>query len=55
MENVFGTSKDVEVVEQILRGGKEETGKAIRTHTGNTNLTKGSFSVDTKGKSLSGM
>lgn len=55
LENVFGTSKDVDVVGQILQKGKEETGKAIRTGTGSANLTKGSFTVDTKGKSLTGI
>ena len=54
LENVFGTSKDVDVVTQILNKGKEESGKAIRTQVG-TNVTKGSFTVDTKGKSLSGI
>ena len=55
LENTFGTSKDVDVVEQILQKGKEETGKAIRSGLGATNLAKGSFGMDTKGKSLSGI
>ncbi|KAM5535474.1 hypothetical protein V8D89_010811 [Ganoderma adspersum] len=54
LENVFGTSKDVDVITQILNKGKEESGKAIRTQVG-TNVTKGSFTVDTKGKSLTGI
>ena len=51
LENVFGSSKDVDVVLIILEKGKEESGKAIRTGNGATNLMKGSFAVDTKGKS----
>lgn len=54
LENVFGASKDVDVITQILEKGKEESGKAIRTQTG-TNVTKGSFTIDTKGKSLTGI
>ncbi|PIL37356.1 hypothetical protein GSI_01049 [Ganoderma sinense ZZ0214-1] len=54
LENVFGSSKDVDVVTQILNKGREESGKAIRTQNG-TNVTKGSFTVDTKGKSLTGI
>lgn len=50
LENVFGTSKDVDVITEILNKGKQESGKGIRTGEGTTNLTKGSFSVDTKGK-----
>ena len=55
LENVFGTSKDIDVVSQILEKGKEESGKGIRTGEGLTNLTKGSLAVDTKGKGLSGI
>ena len=56
LENVFGTSKDVDVVKIILEKGKEESGKGIRQGGGvaATNLAKGSFSVDTRGKSLTG-
>ncbi|KAI0720345.1 ribosome maturation protein [Cerioporus squamosus] len=55
LENVFGTSKDVDVVKQILEKGKEESGKAIRSGDGASNLSKGSFAVDTKGKGLNGI
>ena len=41
---------DVDVITEILNKGKQESGKGIRTGEGTTNLTKGSFSVDTKGK-----
>ncbi|KAI0660770.1 ribosome maturation protein [Cubamyces menziesii] len=51
LDNVFGTHKDVDVITQILQKGKEESGKGIRTGEGVANLAKGSFAVDTKGKS----
>ncbi|CDO73772.1 hypothetical protein BN946_scf185015.g100 [Trametes cinnabarina] len=51
LENVFGTHKDTEVILQILQKGKEESAKGIRTGAVATNLSKGSFAVDTKGKS----
>lgn len=57
LENDFGTHVDTDVVKQILEKGKEQTGKSFNTGTGiaATNLGKGSFAVDTKGKSLSGV
>ncbi|KAI0650515.1 DUF1960-domain-containing protein [Trametes meyenii] len=55
LDNVFGSHKDVDVITQILQKGKEETGKAIRTGETAPNLTKGSFAVDTKGKSTTGI
>ncbi|RDX53867.1 DUF1960-domain-containing protein [Lentinus brumalis] len=55
LENAFGTSKDDEVIKQILEKGKEESGKGIRTGDGATNLSKGSAAVDTKGKGLRGI
>ncbi|OSD04615.1 DUF1960-domain-containing protein [Trametes coccinea BRFM310] len=51
LDNVFGTHKDTDVVLQILQKGKEESGKGIRTGETATNIMKGSFAVDTKGKS----
>ncbi|KAI0832650.1 DUF1960-domain-containing protein [Trametes gibbosa] len=56
LDNVFGSHKDVDVITQILQKGKEESGKGIRTgDSGTTNVTKGSFAVDTRGKSSSGI
>ncbi|KAI1796164.1 ribosome maturation protein [Ganoderma leucocontextum] len=55
LENVFGSSKDVDVITQILNKGKEESGKAIKTATVAMNVNKGSFAIDTKGKSLTGI
>ncbi|KAI0751024.1 DUF1960-domain-containing protein [Daedaleopsis nitida] len=56
LENVFGSSKDVDVVQAILEKGKEESGKAIRSGAvGATNQSKGSFAMDTRGNSLTGV
>lgn len=56
LDNAFGTHKDVDVITAILQKGKEETGKSIRSGEGTaTNLTKGSFAVDTKGKGSNGI
>ncbi|KAI0070503.1 DUF1960-domain-containing protein [Panus rudis PR-1116 ss-1] len=55
LENDFGSSRDDEVVAAILEKGKEETSGGIATGTVATNLSKGSFAVDTKGKSLTGI
>ncbi|RPD66939.1 DUF1960-domain-containing protein [Lentinus tigrinus ALCF2SS1-7] len=55
LENVFGSSKDVDVVKQILEKGKEESGKSIRTGIVGKDMTKGSMTIDTKGKGLTGI
>ncbi|KAH9850805.1 DUF1960-domain-containing protein [Lenzites betulinus] len=55
LDNAFGSHKDVDVITQILQKGKEEAGKGIRSGDGATNVTKGSFAVDTRGKSSSGI
>ncbi|TFK55612.1 DUF1960-domain-containing protein [Heliocybe sulcata] len=55
LENVFGASKDVDVLPKILKEGKEESGNSINTGNVATNLTKGSFAVDSKGKGLRGI
>ncbi|KAF5358918.1 hypothetical protein D9758_004862 [Tetrapyrgos nigripes] len=55
LENLFGTSKDVEVVEQILNKGKSQAGDAISTHTFSLNAAKGSAVIDSKGKGLNGI
>ncbi|TFY52582.1 hypothetical protein EVJ58_g9933 [Rhodofomes roseus] len=55
LENDFGTHVDTDVVKQILEKGKEQTGKAVASGMVATNQSKGSFAVDTKGKSLSGV
>ncbi|KAI0727332.1 DUF1960-domain-containing protein [Fomitopsis betulina] len=57
LENDFGTHVDTDVVQHILEKGKEQTGKSFSAGTGiaATNQSKGSFGIDTKGKSLSGI
>ncbi|KAK7470350.1 ATPase [Stygiomarasmius scandens] len=55
LENTFGTSKDTEVVEQILNKGKSQAGDAIMTHTFVKNAAKSSLVIDNKGKGLSGI
>ena len=55
LENEFGTTGEEDVLKQILEKGKEQTGKSINSGGGNANLAKGSFAIDTKGKSLSGI
>ena len=55
LENEFGTKKDVDVVEQILTKGVLQQADAIRSGPGATNISKGSFSMDTRGKNSSGI
>ncbi|KAK7695387.1 hypothetical protein QCA50_000023 [Cerrena zonata] len=55
LDNDFGSYKDVDVITQILQKGKLETGSGINTSTVGTNMSKGSFSVDTRGKTLTGI
>ena len=55
LDSVFGTHKDVDVVEQLLHKGREQNSEGISSGLGATNLAKGSFAVDTRGKSLSGI
>ncbi|THV08270.1 DUF1960-domain-containing protein [Dendrothele bispora CBS 962.96] len=55
LENTFGTSKDVDCVEQILSKGKSQAGDAISTQTFVTNVAKSSLVIDSKGKGLSGI
>ncbi|KAH8830345.1 DUF1960-domain-containing protein [Flagelloscypha sp. PMI_526] len=55
LDTVFGTHKDVEVIEQILKKGTGQGGDAIATMTFITNATRGSAIVDSKGKGLSGI
>ncbi|PCH40850.1 DUF1960-domain-containing protein [Wolfiporia cocos MD-104 SS10] len=55
LENEFGTSKDVDVIEQILRKGQEQSGKGVTSGIVGQNAGKGSAVIDTRGKSLSGV
>jgi len=55
LDNVFGTHKDVVVIEHILKNGSEQSGKGITSGMVGLNAGKGSAVIDTKGKSLSGV
>jgi len=55
LDNVFGTHKDVEVVEFILKNGKEQHGDAIGSSGGSLNITRGSAAGDTRHKGLNGI
>lgn len=48
LETVFGTSKDVDVVEKILKEGRSQTGDGV-SGSGSTNWARGSAIVDTRG------
>jgi len=54
LENEFGTSKDVDVVQQILEKGKGQSADGI-TSRGLFNETRGSGVIDSKGKGLTGI
>ncbi|OCH96017.1 DUF1960-domain-containing protein [Obba rivulosa] len=54
LENTFGTSKDVDVVTKILEAGQQQSSHGILTGQIATNIAKGSATIDTKGKALSG-
>ncbi|GJE84233.1 SBDS domain-containing protein [Phanerochaete sordida] len=57
LENVFGTTNEMEIIQQILEKGKSQAGDGIRNGSGvaATNMTFGSAVVDTKGKGLRGV
>ncbi len=55
LENVFGSHKDTDVVEQILKKGVAQAADGIKSSSfGATNAGIGSVSVDTRGKGLRG-
>lgn len=57
LDTVFNTTNDIDVVTAILERGKEQSGNGFSSGTGvaGTNLTRGSFTIDNKGKGLSGI
>jgi len=57
LDTIFNTTNDIDVVTAILERGKEQSGNGFSSGTGgaNTNMTRGSFSIDSKGKGLSGI
>ncbi|KAI0700588.1 DUF1960-domain-containing protein [Cytidiella melzeri] len=51
LENEFGSHKDIDVVEQILKKGVLQSGEGIRSgNSGTLNASLGSQSIDTRGK-----
>ncbi|KAF8812205.1 DUF1960-domain-containing protein [Phlegmacium glaucopus] len=54
LDTVFGTHKDVDVVTFILNNGKEQHGDAIGS-SGTLNISRGSATVDSRSKGLSGI
>ncbi|KAK0491410.1 DUF1960-domain-containing protein [Armillaria novae-zelandiae] len=56
LDTVFGTSKDVDVALIILEKGRHQVTDGVQGTTFNTyNATRGSTTVDTRGKGLSGV
>lgn len=55
LDTVFGTHKDVDVVTAILEKGKNQNSEAISTSTFNTNASRGSAVVDTRGGGRTGI
>jgi hypothetical protein len=48
LDTVFGTSKDIDVVTQVLEKGKSQSGEGIAEYTFNTNQMRGS-QIDNRG------
>lgn len=57
LDSTFGTHKDVDVVEQLLKKGSAQHSDSLDSRSGQaaTNIMKGSFNVDTRGKGTSGI
>ncbi|KAG6331474.1 hypothetical protein ID866_7616 [Astraeus odoratus] len=55
LDNVFGTSKDIDVVTTILHKGKEQPGHGFTSGGVATNMTRTSAVIDSKGKGLTGI
>ncbi|KAH9482525.1 SDO1-like protein C21C3.19 [Psilocybe cubensis] len=54
LDTVFGTHKDIDVVEFMLKNGKEQSGEGIKDAF-SLNLARGSNIVDSRGKGLTGI
>ncbi|KAG1892182.1 DUF1960-domain-containing protein [Suillus subluteus] len=55
LDTVFNTTKDVDVVTHILEKGKDQAGNGFTSGMTGTNVARGSFSIDSKGKGLTGI
>lgn len=49
LENTFGTSKDIDVTEKILKGGVAQAGEAMRDDYLSKNSAHGGHMMDTRG------
>ncbi|KDR84003.1 hypothetical protein GALMADRAFT_236570 [Galerina marginata CBS 339.88] len=54
LDSDFGTHKDIDVVEFMLKNGKEQRGEGLG-QTASTNVTRGSNITDTRSKGLRGI
>lgn len=54
LDTVFGTHRDDEVIEIILKGGREQASDGVSSGSGGLNVARSSFSIDTRGKGTSG-
>ncbi|KIL70279.1 hypothetical protein M378DRAFT_156375 [Amanita muscaria Koide BX008] len=50
LDTYFGTNDDTKVITTILQKGREHSSDGIRAGSGATNLARGSFSIDNKGR-----
>jgi hypothetical protein len=55
LHTVFGTTNDDDAMMQILEKGKDQPGNGFTSGTASTNMARGSFSIDNKGKGLTGI
>jgi len=55
LDNDFGTHKDIDVVQFMLKNAKEQAGEIREFKSATGNATRGSSIVDTRGKDLRGI
>lgn len=56
LDSVFGTHKDTDAVEQLLNKGEMQAGEGFHgTEVLSKDVGRGSFTIDTRGKTLTGV
>ncbi|KAG2353030.1 DUF1960-domain-containing protein [Suillus spraguei] len=50
LDNIFGTTNDIDVMTQVLEKGKDQPGNGFTSGTTATNAARGSFDSKGKGK-----
>lgn len=55
LHTIFSTTKEVDVMTQILEKGKDQPGNGFSSGGTATNVARGSFTIDNKGKGLMGI